>query len=127
MNLTSIHKMWVWSLASLSGLRIRHCCELWCRSQTQLRPGVAVAVVWACGYNSDSTPSLGTSTCCKCGPKIDQKKQQLQNQKKKKKSKIPAEPFRSQASTSIFCDSAWRVIDMTVGNHMPDYIAPRGI
>ena len=22
----------VWSLASLSGLRIRHCCELWCRS-----------------------------------------------------------------------------------------------
>ena len=28
------------SLASLSGLRIRHCCELWCRSQMQLRSDV---------------------------------------------------------------------------------------
>ena len=33
------------SLASLSGLRIRHCCGLWCRLQTQLRSHVAVAVV----------------------------------------------------------------------------------
>ena len=32
------------SLALLSGLRIEHCCELWCRSQTQLRSCVAVAV-----------------------------------------------------------------------------------
>ena len=24
-------RMWVWSLASISGLRIWHCCELWCR------------------------------------------------------------------------------------------------
>ena len=35
----------VQSLASLSGLRIRRCCELWCRSQTQL--GSRVAVAWA--------------------------------------------------------------------------------
>ena len=32
------------SLASLSGLRIRHCHELQHRSQMQLRSGVAVAV-----------------------------------------------------------------------------------
>ena len=32
-------------LALLSGLRIRGCCELWCRSQTWLGSGVAVAVV----------------------------------------------------------------------------------
>ena len=32
------------SLASLSGLRIWCCHELWCRSQMQLRSGVAVAV-----------------------------------------------------------------------------------
>ena len=32
------------SLASLSGLRIQHCHKLWCRLQTQLRSGVAVAV-----------------------------------------------------------------------------------
>ena len=45
---------WIWlgtkrlrvqSLASLSGLRIRCCCELWCRSQTQLGSGIAVALV----------------------------------------------------------------------------------
>ena len=44
---------WVWwgtmglqvqFLASLSGLRIRHCHELWCRSQMWLGSGIAVAV-----------------------------------------------------------------------------------
>ena len=50
--------MGVQSLASLSGLRIRHCNKLWCRSQTQLISHVAV--VYARGYSSDSTPSLGT-------------------------------------------------------------------
>ena len=53
----------------LSGLRIRRCCELWCRSQVRLRPGIAVAVVQTRGYSSDSTSSLGTSICCGCGPK----------------------------------------------------------
>ena len=37
--------MWVQTLASFSGLRIQHCCELWCRSQIWLRSGVAVTVV----------------------------------------------------------------------------------
>ena len=37
-------RMQVWSLTSLSELRIRHCHGLWCRSQTRLRSGVAVAV-----------------------------------------------------------------------------------
>ena len=32
------------SLASLSGLRIQCCHDPWCRSQTQLGSGVAVAV-----------------------------------------------------------------------------------
>ena len=36
--------MWVQFLASLSELRIWHCCELQCRWQTQLRAQVAVAV-----------------------------------------------------------------------------------
>ena len=35
------------SLASLSGLRIRHCRELWCRLQMQHRSSIAVAVVSA--------------------------------------------------------------------------------
>ena len=37
--------MWVGALASLSGLRIRHCRELWYRLQMWLRSGVVVAVV----------------------------------------------------------------------------------
>ena len=36
-------RLWVWSLALLSGLRIWHCHELWYRSQTWLASGVAVA------------------------------------------------------------------------------------
>ena len=32
------------SLASLSGLRIRRCCELWCKSQMGLGSGVAMAL-----------------------------------------------------------------------------------
>ena len=39
-----MRRMQVRSLALLSGLRIRHCHELWCRSQMQLRSHVAVAV-----------------------------------------------------------------------------------
>ena len=35
----------VQSLASLSGLRIWSCCELWCRSQTWLGSCVTVAVM----------------------------------------------------------------------------------
>ena len=51
-------KLWVGSLASLSGLRIPHCSELWCRSQTQLGSDVAVAVVQAHCCSSDWNPSL---------------------------------------------------------------------
>ena len=45
----------------------------------QLGSRVAVAVVQASGYSSDSTPSLGTSMCPGCGPKktIDQKKKEI--------------------------------------------------
>ena len=48
--------VWVPSLALLSGLRIRHCRELWCRLQTQLGSRIAVAVVWTGSCSSDLTP-----------------------------------------------------------------------
>ena len=41
------------SLASLSGLRIWCCRELWCRSQMRLGSHMAVAVAVAGGYSSD--------------------------------------------------------------------------
>ena len=39
------------------------------RSKTWLRSGIAVAVVYAGSYSSNLTPSLGTSICCRYGPK----------------------------------------------------------
>ena len=62
-------RMWVQTLAPLSRLRIRHCHELGCKLQTQLGSGMAVAVAVAGGQGSNSTPSLGTSTCLRCSLK----------------------------------------------------------
>ena len=38
-------RMWVQSLALISGLRIQCCCELCCRSKMQLGSGVFMVVV----------------------------------------------------------------------------------
>ena len=48
------------SLASFSGLRIQRCCDLWCRSQTQLGSHIAGPVLQA---------GLGTCICHEEGPK----------------------------------------------------------
>ena len=65
--------MWmqVRSLALLSGLRIWHGLELWCRLQMRLgfRVAVAVAVAVAGSDSSDLTLSLGTYIYRWCGPK----------------------------------------------------------
>ena len=69
MNPTNTHE----DAGSIPGLthgsKIRCCCELCCRLQTWLKSGVAMAVVQASSYSSDSTPSLGTSMCHGCGTK----------------------------------------------------------
>ena len=67
-NLTRNHEV----ARSIPGLTqwvkdLADCHELWCRSKTWLGSGIAVAVAGSC--SSDSTPSLGTSICCRCGPK----------------------------------------------------------
>ena len=54
-------RMWIQSLVLLSGLRIWHCSELWCRLQMWHRSGIAMAVGVASSCSSDSTSSLGTS------------------------------------------------------------------
>ena len=56
--------------------------QLWCRLQTWLESGVAVALAEASSYISDQTPSPGTSICCGYGPKKKRKK------KKRKKCMI---------------------------------------
>ena len=54
----------VQSLASLSGLRIWHCCKLHHRLKMQFRSNIALAVAQACSCSSNFTLSLGTSICC---------------------------------------------------------------
>ena len=68
-------------LASLSGLRIQRCCELWGRLQMWLGHGIEVAVAVVGSCSSDSTPNLGTSICCGCGPKKIHKKEKENNRK----------------------------------------------
>ena len=73
-NPTSIHEDEGLILASLTGLRIQHCHELWYRSPVGLKSDAAVAVAMAGSYSSKLTPSLGTSTYHRCGPKKAKKK-----------------------------------------------------
>ena len=46
----------------------------WCRLKKQLGSCIAMAVVQAGSYSSDSTLSLGSTLCCKCSPKKAKKK-----------------------------------------------------
>ena len=56
-----------------------------------LGSGVAVVVAWTGSYRSDSTPSLGTSICRKCGPL----------KKKKKKKKKRKETFLAESKNTL--------------------------
>ena len=75
------------SLASISGLRIQHCCELWCR--LQMRFGSRVAVAVPCSCSSNLTPSLGTSICHRHGPKKTDRQTDRQTERRKER-KDPA-------------------------------------
>ena len=66
-------KLQIRFLASLSGLRIQQCLELWCRSQMWFGSHVAVALVLAGGYSSHWTPSLGNSICHESSPRNGKK------------------------------------------------------
>ena len=64
-----------WWVQSLASLRVQHCHELWCKLQTQLGSGIAVAVAWAASNSSHWTPSLGISICHEYSPKKAKKKE----------------------------------------------------
>ena len=52
------------------------CHELWYRSQIRFSSPIAMAVVQAGSYSSNSTPSLGTSMCHGYSPKKTKKKKE---------------------------------------------------
>ena len=88
-------RLQIQSLALLSGLSICCCHELWCRSQTLLRSGIAVAV--AGSSSSNWTPSLGTSICFGQAPKKKKKKE-----KRKKKRLSLWSVSRCKIFSSVF-------------------------
>ena len=76
LNIVSM-RMKVWFLAMLSGLRIWHFPNMWCRSQMQLRSSVAVAVVHAYDYSTNLAPCLGTFICPGCSHRKKKKSDTL--------------------------------------------------
>ena len=75
-NPTSFHEDAGSSLASLSGLRIQRCRELWCRSQTRLRSRGAVAALQAGGYSSNSAPAWELPYARGWSPEKDKKEKE---------------------------------------------------
>ena len=92
-------RMLVWTLAPGSGLRIQHCRVLQCTSQTCLGSGIAVAMAEAGSWSSHSTPSLGTSICCRYSPE--------KKERKKKDTIEAAEKKRHENGKLIFLIEVW--------------------
>ena len=77
-------RMHIRSLASLSGLRTWHCCELWYRSQTSSDP--TLLWLWCRpAAIADWTPSPGTSICHRCSLKKKKIKKKKERKEKKRK------------------------------------------
>ena len=109
MNLTRNHEFAVRSLASVSGLRNWCCCKLWCKSQMQLRAGVAVALAQAGSNSSDQTSGLGTSIFFRgCSPK-------KANDKKKKKKNYKRSPLMRKASLITLAFRKFNVSYIIIG------------
>ena len=70
--------MWVPSLTLISGLRIQHCIELWCRLQTWLGSGAADPLAWETPYTASATHK-----------KKKKRKEKKKRERKKKKKKKP--------------------------------------
>ena len=108
-------------MASLSGLRIRRCRELWCMSQARLGSSIAVAVALV------QTPNLGTSTCCTYVPKtktIKKKKRKKErkkiNKKKKKKKKKESNMYFAHLSFSSHPACSCRALNEVPVPHSSD-------
>ena len=87
-------RMWVRYLASLSGLRIQRCSELWCRSQMWLRSSIAVVKASSCSLD----PYSGNSMCLRCSQKTTNTQT---NKKQTKKPIVLPQKFLNVYSQSL--------------------------
>ena len=108
-------RTWLWSPASLSGLRIRHFLELWCRSQTRPGSHIAVTVVDSC--SSNSTPSLRSSICWGAALKRQKKKKKISERKEIYLVGHPMWKFRTLLRGVCWKKKAlWRIFELALKN-----------
>ena len=82
-------RMWVRSLALLSGLRLRRCRELWCRLQTRLGLGPALLWLWCRSVATVPIRPLAWEPPCVVGAALEKAKTNKQTKKKKPKKTKP--------------------------------------
>ena len=102
-------RIWVWSLASLRGLRIRHCHELWCRLQMWLHFNPVLLWLWCRPAAAAPAPiwSLAWELPYAVGVSLKSKTNQPNKQTKKPKKKKPL-PVRSLLSFEL--QITWLII-----------------
>ena len=119
-NLTSIHETWVRSLASLSGLIIQCCCELWCRLQMWFGSCTAVAMAWAGSHSSDLIRSRGSSIRHGCSPektKKDEEEALANEQLERALSYVMGEKYLYTHTTSLFQNAKIKSISEKISHN----------
>ena len=74
--------------------------------QLKLGSCVTVSAAQAGSYSPDSTPSLGTSICCRCGPK-----------KKKKRALVPFKRLTAYSPPGLHLQTLGSGFNTSFGGH----------
>ena len=130
-------RMWVWSLDSLSGLRIQCCCELWCRVQMWRGP-VLLALWWRLAATALIQPlAWELPYAMVMAPKSPEIKKERMKEKKKRKKKGKNEGKEGRkeggmekgrkkfqqatVSDSVFPKKFWNLFERLTGQQAAQY------
>ena len=93
-------RMRVRSLASLSGLRIQHCPELWCRSQVRLM-GPTLLGLWCSPAAAAPIPPLAWEPLYAVGVALKKSKKKKKKKKRQKKENDLAQCYELNCAPSL--------------------------